>query len=221
MTVIIGEFATFLVFVAVAGGKVSPSFLGITNCSWEYWAVVAAFHLVTCLYLSLIIRHLLRISATRQLNGSERLHWTHSAVFRLASGGFLSGLCGNMLLVGSGMIQGPVLLSLQVPPQVTSATALFLVTFGALAGAIQYWLAGATNLQYAAYMDVIAVLASVVGVRAVSWAVQRFKRNSLVVMLLAGVVAVSLVVVPVFDAFVIWESVEDGTFQASFRSICA
>lgn len=60
------------------------------------------------------------------------------------------------------MNQWPVLLSLQVPPQATSATALFLVTFGALYGATQYWLAGATNLQYAAYIDVIAVLTSVI-----------------------------------------------------------
>lgn len=45
--------------------------------------------------------------------------------------------------------------------------------------------------------------------------------------LLAGVAAVSLVVVPVFDAFVIWQNVEDRTFQAFFmiffllyRSVC-
>ena len=118
-----------------------------------------------------------------------------------------------MLLVGSGMIQGPVLLSLQVPPQATSATALFLVTFETLSGALQYWLAGATNVQYAMYINVLAALASVVEVRAVSWAVRRFQRHSLVVMLLAGVAAVFLVVLPVLDAWVIWQSVEDGTFR--------
>jgi len=118
-----------------------------------------------------------------------------------------------MLLVGSGMIQGPVLLSLQVPPQATSATALFLVTFEALSGALQYWLAGGTNVQYAMYINVLAALASVVEVRAVSWAVRRFQRHSLVVMLLAGVAAVFLVVLPVLDAWVIWQSVEDGTFR--------
>jgi uncharacterized membrane protein YfcA len=94
-----------------------------------------------------------------------------------------------MLLVGLGMVLSPLLLSFHVSAQVTSATALFIVTFSAFSGAIQFWLAGVTNLQYSAYLDIIAVLPSIVGVRGVAWMIKRFKRTSLIVMLLAGVAA--------------------------------
>lgn len=211
LAIIFGEFATFLVFVALAGGKASPSLIGIGSCSLGCWAIVTVFHLITFLYVGLLSRSFLWKSMNRV---SEGLHWTSRAVGLLAAGGF------SMLLVGSGMVQSPVLLSLQVSAQVTSATALFLVTFSAFLGAIQFWLAGVTNLEYAAYLDLIAVLASVVGVQAVNWAVRRFKRTSLVVMLLVGVAAVSLVIVPVFGTITLWESVKNGTFEGSFKGIC-
>jgi len=173
MAILLGEFATFLAFVAVGRSPLCLGlcglFVGVLDCG----GCISLGHLPlgrTCREPSL----------ANVQNSASWLLWTRSAVFRLASGGVCSGLCGNMLLVGSGMIQGPVLLSLQVPPRVPSATAFFLVTFEALSGALQYWLAGATNVQYAMYINVLAALASVVEVRAVSWAVRRFQRHSLV-----------------------------------------
>lgn len=159
------------------------------------------------------------------LAGSEasayRTHWVPKEVVLLLGAAFVSGLCGSMLVVGSGLIFGPVLLELKVHPQVSSATALFLVLFGTLAGAIQYWLAGVLNVAYSAFLDVVAVLAAVLGTTVVTWAVQRYQRTSIIILILAGEVCVSLVVAPVYNGLEMWASVKNGTFQGSFRPFCS
>lgn len=206
-------FCTFLGFVLLAGGKASPSLLGITSCSWSYWALFAGFHVVTVLYTVAIGRH---------LQGKEQgcIQWTRRTAVLISIAGFASGCLGSLLLVGAGLVMGPLLLRFNVHPQVASSTALFCVFLGALSGAIQYWMVGALNMEYSVYLDCVAVLASVIGVRVVGWVVRRWGRPSLIVLLLAGVVAVSLVLVPVYDGVQMYESFKNDTFEAGFHSIC-
>jgi uncharacterized membrane protein YfcA len=125
-----------------------------------------------------------------------------------------------MLLVGSGLIFGPVLLAFKVHPQVSSATSLFLVLFSTLAGAVQYWLDGVLNLAYSAFLDIVAVFAGVLGTTVVIWAVQRYQRTSIIILLLAGVAFVSLIVAPVYNGVEMWRSMANGTFDGSFHSFC-
>ena len=212
LCVIVLEFGAFMGFVLLAGGKASPSLIGVSSCSWGYWGLFAAFHVLMLLLLVAIAWH---------LKGSEScLSWSPRTSLVISVAGFASGVLGMLLLVGSGLIVGPLLLHLQVHPQVSSATALFCVFLGAFSGAIQYWMVGALNLQYALYLDVIAVMAAIIGVRVVNWAVKRWGRPSLVVLLLAGVVGASLVLVPVYDGVQIYESIQDHTFEGGFGSFC-
>lgn len=211
------EFAAFLTFVLISGSKTSASIVGIELCSWTYWLAFAVFHPVTLLCSYLVYRYLLAGSEA----ATYRTHWVPKEVALLLGAAFSSGLCGNMLLVGSGVIFGPVLLGLKVQPQVSSATSLFLVLFSTLAGAIQYWLAGVLNVAYSSFLDVVAVLAAVLGTTVVTWAVQKYHRTSIIILMLAGVVCVSLVVAPVYNGLEMWKSAEEGTFQGSFQSLCS
>lgn len=210
---IAGAFSTFLGFVLLAGGKASPSLLGLTSCSWGYWALLAGFHLVTVLYT---------VGIGWYLQGDQQscMQWTPRTAALISTAGFAAGFLGVLLLVGAGLVMGPLLLRYNVHPQIASSTALFCVFLGALSGAIQFWMVGALNLQYSLYLDCVAALAAVIGVRVVSWAVRKWGRPSLVVLLLAGVVAVSLVLVPVYDGIQIYESVDNNTFEGGFNSIC-
>lgn len=216
VAMILAEFAIFLGFVLVSGSRTSPSIVGIEVCSWSYWLVFALFHPVALLCSYLVYRYLL---STHE-SPSYRTYWLPKEVLQLLVTGLVSGLCGNMLLVGSGLIFGPVLLAFKIHPQVSSATSLFLVLFGTLAGAVQYWLDGVLNLAYSAFLDIVAVFAGVLGTTVVAWAVQRYQRTSIIILLLAGVAFVSLVVTPVYDGVEMWSSIANGTFNGSFHSFC-
>ena len=138
----------------------------------------------------------------------------------LVATSFASGLCGSMLLMGPGMILGPVLLTYKTDPQVTSATTIFIVLLGAISSALDYWIAGLLTVDYAAYFDCIAVLASVLGVSVIKFTVKRYGRTSVVVFLLSGIAAFSCVLVPVYDGITVYDSIQDGSFRGGFNFHC-
>ncbi|KAI7733731.1 hypothetical protein M8C21_002951 [Ambrosia artemisiifolia] len=54
--------------------------------------------------------------------------------------GVLAGLVGGLLGLGGGFIMGPMFLELGVPPQVSSATATFAMTFSSSMSVVEYYL---------------------------------------------------------------------------------
>ncbi|KAM1965519.1 hypothetical protein ACFX15_045844 [Malus domestica] len=66
----------------------------------------------------------------------------HQLVFCSACGIILiiAGIFGGLLGLGGGFILGPVILELGIPPQVSSATATFAMTFSASMSVVKYYL---------------------------------------------------------------------------------
>ncbi|KDP37238.1 hypothetical protein JCGZ_06294 [Jatropha curcas] len=54
--------------------------------------------------------------------------------------GFLAGAVGGLLGIGGGFILGPLFLEMGIPPQVSSATSTFAMTFSASMSVIEYYL---------------------------------------------------------------------------------
>ena len=74
-------------------------------------------------------------------------------------------------------------------PQAVSATSAVIVLFSSSSAAVSFAVAGRLNLQYAAVLAPTACLSAVVGVAVVGRAIKRSGRASLVVLLLAGIIA--------------------------------
>lgn len=107
--------------------------------------------------------------------------------------GMLAGIVGGMLGLGGGFIMGPLFLELGVPPQVSSATATFAMTFSSSMSVVEYYLLKRFPVPYALYLSLVATIAALVGQHIVRRLIILFGRASLIIFILAGTIFISAV----------------------------
>ncbi|RDX79514.1 Sulfite exporter TauE/SafE family protein 3, partial [Mucuna pruriens] len=107
--------------------------------------------------------------------------------------GILAGIVGGLLGLGGGFVMGPLFLELGVPPQVSSATATFAMTFSSSMSVIEYYLLKRFPVPYAVYFTLVATIAAFVGQHIVRKLIILFGRASLIIFILAFTIFVSAV----------------------------
>ncbi|GLI67500.1 hypothetical protein VaNZ11_011683 [Volvox africanus] len=131
---------------------------------------------------------------------------------------FGAGLTGGLLGLGGGMVMGPVLLQIGVQPQVTAASSGTMVLFSSSAALIQFAMLHRLNMPYAGAFAAASLAAGLVGTHVVAGAIKRSGRPSIVVLALAGVMAIALVCVAAFGLRQAAEQLRTG--DLGFGGIC-
>ncbi|XP_044484999.1 sulfite exporter TauE/SafE family protein 3-like isoform X2 [Mangifera indica] len=72
--------------------------------------------------------------------GEASTNWKVHQLILYSCMGVLAGVVGGLLGLGGGFILGPLFLELGIPPQVSSATATFAMTFSASMSVVEYYL---------------------------------------------------------------------------------
>ncbi|GLC45260.1 hypothetical protein PLESTB_000719300 [Pleodorina starrii] len=137
------------------------------------------------------------LEAEPALSGTAALLVLQAPLATLAAT-FGAGLTGGLLGLGGGMVMGPLLLQIGVHPQVTAASSGAMVLFSSSAALIQFALLHRLNAAYAAVFGAASLAAGLAGTQAVARAIKRSGRPSLVVLALAGVMALGTVCVATF-----------------------
>lgn len=114
--------------------------------------------------------------------------------------GFGGGWVAGALGLGGGVIFNPLLLSMGVPPKVSSATGMYLITFSKIVTCVIYFLYGELILDYALWASFVAAVGSIMGLASVNWYMQKFGRQSIIIFCLTLILALSVVGVPIFGA---------------------
>ncbi|KAA8521791.1 hypothetical protein F0562_012464 [Nyssa sinensis] len=107
--------------------------------------------------------------------------------------GVLAGIVGGLLGLGGGFILGPLFLELGVPPQVSSATATFAMTFSSSMSVVEYYLLKRFPVPYAAYFVLVATIAAFIGQHVVRKLIIILGRASLIIFILAFTIFVSAI----------------------------
>ncbi|XP_076908539.1 sulfite exporter TauE/SafE family protein 3-like [Bidens hawaiensis] len=107
--------------------------------------------------------------------------------------GVVAGLVGGLLGLGGGFIMGPLFLELGVPPQVSSATATFAMTFSSSMSVVEYYLLKRFPVLYAAYFLLVATIAAFIGQHVIKQLTMRLGRDSLIIFILASTILISAV----------------------------
>ncbi|KAF2323408.1 hypothetical protein GH714_035330 [Hevea brasiliensis] len=125
--------------------------------------------------------------------GEAGTNWKVHQLVLYCCCGVLAGVVGGLLGLGGGFILGPLFLELGVPPQVSSATATFAMTFSASMSVIEYYLLKRFPVPYALYFVAVATVAAFIGQHVVRKIISILGRASLIIFILSFTIFVSAI----------------------------
>ncbi|KAI3865151.1 hypothetical protein MKX03_029238, partial [Papaver bracteatum] len=160
-----------LVFLWVAFLAVQILKNKTTTCSTIYWILSA---------LQIPISILVTFYEAFGLYKGKKVH---KLIF-FALVGVFAGMVGGLLGMGGGFIMGPLFLQLGIPPQVSTATATFAMTFSSSMSVVEYYLLKRFPVPYALYFLGVATLAALVGQNVVKRIISILGRASLIIFIL-------------------------------------
>lgn len=163
------------------GSSSTKSIIGVKSCSRGYWAIYASFIFICACATVYAIRIAKREQNLKVQYGNVNivesdLLLTRKSLASLCFLGFFGGLVAGAFGLGGGVIFNPVLLALGLPPLVSSASGLYLVTFSKVATSVVYIVYGQLDFSYGLWLSFCASLGSVAAVYIARWYEKRSGR---------------------------------------------
>ena len=134
--------------------------------------------------------------------------------------GFGGGWVAGALGLGGGVIFNPLLLAMGVPPKVSSATGMYIITFSKIATCLIYLLYGLLMMDYALWIAFWSSIGAIIGLKAANWYMAEFGKQSIIVFCLTFIMIVSTIGVPFFGAIDLARKSKNGEDIRAFGSIC-
>ncbi|RXH88602.1 hypothetical protein DVH24_000201 [Malus domestica] len=157
-----------------------------------------------------------RVIESMEESGTD---WKVRQLFLYCGGGITAGIVGGLLGLGGGFILGPLFLELGLPPQVSSATATFAMTFSASMSVVEYYLLKRFPVPYALYFALVASLSALVGQHVVRKVISVLGRASIIVFILASTIFVSAISLGGVGIASMVEKIENKEYMG-FENIC-
>ncbi|XP_022729181.1 sulfite exporter TauE/SafE family protein 3-like [Durio zibethinus] len=179
------------VWVAFLALQISKNYT--TTCSVAYWVLnllQIPVSVGVSLYEAVGLYRGWRVIASK---GDQGTNWRVHQLATYCAFGVLAGIVGGLLGLGGGFIMGPLFLELGVPPQVSSATATFAMTFSSSMSVVEYYLLKRFPVPYALYFTAVATVAAFIGQHVVRRLIIVFGRASLIIFILAFTIFVSAI----------------------------
>ena len=150
-----------------------------------------------------------KIKYGRGISKSD-LKFSPNIIRRLVSVAFVGGWVSGALGLGGGAIFNPVLLSMGIPPAVSSSTGMYLVMFTTFGSSVTYTIQGTMNPEYALWTGAWCVLGSFLGMKLLDVVMKKYNRQSPIVFLLTGILGLSALLIPIFGAIDLIEKSNQG-----------
>jgi len=215
--------AILTLFFCLQGNKNTHSIIGIEFCGVEYWILQFAYIPFGLLILFFSVKLLNREYEEKVNSGylflPSDIQWDKKTALTSIFLGLVIGFTAAILGVGGALISGPLLLKLGFHPQEATYTASFMATFTAIAGALQYILAGMVKWDYCIMCFVVGILGLYVGMNYVMAYIKRQNKASIIIFCLAICIGFSTLVL-IFSG--VEKTIEDVTLGRvlKLKEIC-
>jgi uncharacterized membrane protein YfcA len=209
LTSLVVLLAVWLVYAALF--VVSKSY--VASCSTAFFAILATS------YVPLVLTILWGISdISKKQNANPSAVLTGDLIFRKLSFlppvlSFLIGILCSLLGIGGGELMGPLLLSLKVLPQVSSATTSLMSLLNSSLTVLHFAIVGNMQFEWMAICFSIGLLSGFSGRAFALYMTARYKRPSMLVFCLAFVLFLSL-------CLLIYNIASEGRPDFNFHSFC-
>lgn len=189
-----------LVFSSLSrGSEASPSVIHIKSCGLSSWLILALTQVLAicaaigCYYLNLKGFNEEDIEMPTRAEALER----HATRKKLLYASYSTGILAGLLGVGGGMVLGLYMLSLGMDAYVSTALSTFIVLITSGATTFQFIVAGAIHLRHAGMFMLMSLIGSIIGNLALKALLKRYKRPSMLVWILFGVLCLAIAVLPI------------------------
>jgi len=189
------------------------------TCSVEYW-VLNLLQVPVSMSVSLYEAiGLYRGTKAVASKGEAGVNWKIPQLILYFFCGILAGVVGGLLGLGGGFILGPLFLELGIPPQVSSATATFAMTFSSSMSVVEYYYLKRFPVPYASYLFGVCVIAAFMGQHVIRRLVILLGRASLIIFTLAFVIFLSALTLGGVGIVKMIRRIEDGDYMG-FENLC-
>mmetsp|Transcript_34661 Transcript_34661/g.33849 ORF Transcript_34661/g.33849 Transcript_34661/m.33849 type:complete len:221 (+) Transcript_34661:1001-1663(+) len=169
-----------IVMSLLRGSKNFPSIVGIVRCSIVDWSIQFCF-LLLCVFMI--------ISSVRRVQFEQRLkkefgeglvegdiefntaNLTKIVVFSIL-GGWVSGALG----LGGGVIFNPLLLSMGVPPSVSSSTGMYLILYSTAASSFIYITYSTLEFNFGLWIGCWCCVGTMAGMKIMNYITKKYER---------------------------------------------
>ncbi|KAI9911774.1 hypothetical protein PsorP6_008753 [Peronosclerospora sorghi] len=181
------------------GGHGAPSIIGLTCNSAYYW-VLTLLPLLVLVVITFWVGFQLRLLNRLKVLSGYRfvlgdIHWIKRRVLIFPTLCTLAGIAAGLLGIGGGMVKSPIMLEMGILPPVQSATANFMILFTSSSTTLQFAIngqfPGERQYDYIAWFALMGFMGGLCGQKVVAYLVKKYKRESIMVYLLAATIALS------------------------------
>lgn len=208
------------------GSKNVDSIIGIKKCSAMYWVVQGIFVLICIIATMVAVRWArkdqnlkLKYGGLNVADSDIRYSNKKSLTFLLLLG-FAGGWVAGALGLGGGSIYNPALLAMGIPPRVSSATGLYLVTFSKIASVLVYFLDDLLDIPYGFWIGFWSCFGMVLGLCGAQVYMKKTGRQSIIVWVLVFLLFVSTIAIPIFGGISLKKEADEGKDLMAFSDIC-
>jgi len=125
-----------------------------------------------------------------------------------------------MLGLGGGIIISPLLLDMGIDAQIVSASSNLILVFSSCITNILYTFAGQLLYNKAAFLGVIGIVSTFIGVHAITNYIRRTKKSSMLIMAVFAIMLISLIILPFNGFYNAYYDIMKGKDIFEFKSYC-
>jgi uncharacterized membrane protein YfcA len=216
---IIFSLLLLVVFSMIKGDKEFHSIIGIEQCSPEYFGVIFGYFGVVLLQTAFTAVYITRKSNNSE-SKSHEFKLEGKVIIILPIVTFITGLLAGSLGIGGGLVLNPILIVYGMLPEVSTASCNVFVFMTSISSFIQFSMAGLIGAKEGFLLFSISVIGSCVGIFGIKKVMDKYKRASLLVFVLGGMLTLVGTMIPINLILQIIKNVQEGTFTFALRSIC-
>ena len=179
------------------GGKGVDSIIGITCQDAAYGVLIAIQFLWTlgfALFFALrLVKHQQEKVAVDYPFLPHDVMWDSSKLRFYAFFTFLAGVVAGLIGIGGGMVLGPLMLVMGIHPRVSAATTATMIVLTSSSVAVLFVTAGLVPWEYAVFFFLTCLTGAYVGKKYIDGYVKRTGKASLLIWLLATIIALATI----------------------------
>ncbi|WCJ40771.1 Sulfite exporter TauE/SafE family protein [Euphorbia peplus] len=181
----------FVVWLIILALELTKEY--VTTCSIAYWicnvlqipvALGVSSYQAVCLYKGW---------TKVESKGEAGTNWKVQQLVLYCLCGLMAGLFAGFFGLGGGLFIASLFLEFGVPPQVSSATTTFIITFSASMSMIKYYLMKRFPVPYALYFLVVSIAAVFIGQHVARKIISMLGRASIIVFVLSFTIFASAI----------------------------